>query len=129
MAPTIRIVLPQRTVRSQLALVRKICDLFPEVEVREGQHHAFLVRGKKFAYYLVDHHGDDRVSLECKAEKGVNEALVARDGSRFFLPPYMAHHGWIGLYLDVGRVDWGEVEALLTDAYRLAAPKKLASAV
>jgi len=121
--------LAERTIRSQVARVRKICDRFPEVEVRSGQHHTFLVRGKKFAYYLIDHRGDDRVSLQCKAEKGVNTAVVAGDSERFFLPPYMAHHGWIGMYLDAGPVDWDEVEAFLTDAYRMAAPKTLAGAV
>ena len=105
--------------------MRKICERFPEVEVRTGQHHTFLVRTKKFAYYLIDHHGDDRVSLQCKADKGLNEILVAGDDELFFLPPYMAHHGWIGIYLDVGRADWDQIEMFLTDAYRLAAPKTL----
>ena len=50
--------LRESTIRSQVARVRKICDRFPEVEVRSGQHHTFLVRGKKFAYYLDNHHGD-----------------------------------------------------------------------
>ena len=121
--------LSQRTISSQLARVNKICARYPELEVKSGQHHTFLVRGKKFAYYLIDHHGDGRVSLQCKAEKGVNDALVATDSTRFFRPPYMAHHGWMGLYLDTGPVDWGEIEALLDDAYRLAAPKKLAAMV
>jgi len=26
--------------------------------------------------------------------------LVAEDPSKFFLPPYMAHHGYVGIYLD-----------------------------
>ena len=121
--------LADRTIRSQVERLRKLCARFPEVEVRDGQHHAFMVRGKKFAYHLVDHHGDGRVTLECKAERGVNELLVAGDPERFFLPPYMAHHGWLGMYLDVGPVPWAEVEAYLTDAYRLAAPKSLARTI
>jgi hypothetical protein len=99
------------------------------VTVRPGQHHAFLVRGKKFAYFLVDHHGDGRVAVQCKAEKGLNATLVDVDPERFFLPPYMAHHGWIGLYVDAGRIDWDELEDLLRDAYRLTAPKSLARQV
>jgi predicted DNA-binding protein (MmcQ/YjbR family) len=43
------------------------------------------------------------------------------------MPPYMAHHGWLGLRLDVGDVDWDEVEALVLQSYRLIAPKRLAS--
>lgn len=118
-----------RTIQSQVAKVRKICERFPEVEVRSRDHHGFLVRGKRFASYLIDHGGDGRVSLICKAERGVNQALAGQDRSRFFLPAYMAHHGWIGIYLDVGPIDWDEIELLLTDAYRLAAPKVLARSI
>lgn len=90
-----------------------------------GQHTALSVRKKKFAYYLVDHHGDGRVSLTCKGPKGLNGSLVERDPATFFLPPYMAHHGWIGVHLDTGPVDWHELEAFLIDAYRRTAPKSL----
>ena len=117
--------LREAVVERHLARVRAVCESFPEVTVRSGQHHAFLVRGKKFAYFLVDHHGDDRVSVECKAEKGLNATLVEGDPERFFLPAYMAHHGWIGVYVDVDRVDWPEIEDFLTEAYRLVAPKSL----
>ena len=61
-----------------------------------------------------------------KAAHGDNQAMVASDPTRLFLPKYMAHHGWVGLYLDLGTVDWTEVEELVTDAYLLTAPKTLA---
>jgi predicted DNA-binding protein (MmcQ/YjbR family) len=32
--------------------------------------------------------------------------------------------GWVGIYLDKD-VDWPEVRELLSDSYRLVAPKKL----
>ncbi|MEN3274183.1 MAG: hypothetical protein V7636_2944 [Actinomycetota bacterium] len=97
--------------------------------MRTQQHSTFVVREKKFAYYLVDHHGDGRVSFECKAERGINASLVDADSERFFLPKYMAHHGWLGLFLDIGEVDWDEVETFLTDAYCLTAPKALVRAL
>jgi hypothetical protein len=122
-------VLPAADVERHLARVVTVCEALPEVVVRPGQHHAFLVRGKKFAYFLVDHHGDGRVAIQCKAEKGLNATLAEGDAERFFLPPYMAHHGWIGVYVDVGHVDWAEIEHLLTEAYRLVAPKSLARQV
>jgi hypothetical protein len=122
-------VLPKAEIERHLARVRAVCKPFPEVVVRPGQHHAFLVRGKTFAYFLVDHHGDGRVAIQCKAEKGLNATLVDNDPERFFLPPYMAHHGWIGVHVDVAHVDWAEIEDLLTEAYRLVAPKSLARQV
>jgi hypothetical protein len=119
------VVLAARTRAAQLARLVKLTTKLPEVDVVTVKHSTFVVRSKKFAYYLVDHHGDGRVSLECKADRGTNAALVDSDRERFFLPKYMAHHGWVGLYLDVGTVDWDEIEALLEDAYRLTAPKSL----
>jgi hypothetical protein len=52
-------------------------------------------------------------------------ALIAMDPEKFFRPAYVAQHGYVGVYLDTGAVDWDEVSELI-DAYRLAAPKKLA---
>ena len=119
-------VLPKTTIERHLARLQKVCGQLPEAEVKSAAHHTFLVRGKKFAYYLIDHHGDGRVSMQFKAERGLNQSLVDTDPSKFFLPPYMAHHGWIGLYIDRGKIDWGEIEDFLVNAYRLAAPKSLA---
>jgi hypothetical protein len=110
--------------------LEKICAALPEsVVTRHGQHSGFEVRTKKYAWHTVDEHGDGRVALICKAERGENAILVASDPSRFFMPKYMAHHGWIGVFLDVPNVDWDEVRELITDAYVLAAPKILATQV
>ena len=109
--------------------VRKICESLPECEIRGGQHHKLSVRGKTMGWHTVDHHGDGRVALSLKATKGENAELVASDPRKFFLPPYMAHHGYVGIYLDVGKVDWKEIREFIVDAYKLAAPKKLAALV
>ena len=37
---------------------------------------------------------------------------------------YVGHRGWLGVRLD-GDVDWDELAAVCTDAYRAVAPKKL----
>ena len=113
----------------QVARLEGICGALPEVEVRVGQHHTWLVRGKKFVYHLNDHHGDGRLALECKAAPGVAGELVAGDPERFFLPPYLKQHGWVALWLDLpgAKPDWDEIESLVIDAYRLTAPKRLVS--
>jgi hypothetical protein len=59
--------------------VIEICRSLPEVVVEEQQHVTFRVRGKTFAYYLDDHHGDGRVALNCKAALSENQELVASD--------------------------------------------------
>ena len=49
-----------------------------------GQHSAFAVRGKKFAYFLVDHHGDGRLAINCKTVPGAASAMVADNPERYF---------------------------------------------
>jgi hypothetical protein len=113
--------------RNTIDRVRKICADLPECTVDGGQHHKLSVRGKTMGWHTVDHHGDGRVALTLKAPRGENAELVASDPDKFFMPPYMAHHGYVGVYLDIGPVDWNEIRELITEAYRLAAPKKLAT--
>lgn len=111
--------------------VRDLCLAFPEVSerIQNPLHSAFLVREKTFCYYLNDHHGDGRLALTFKAARGALGTFIDMDSSRFFPPPYMAHHGWVGLYLDVEPVDWALIGQILLEAYQLAAPKKLAAMV
>ena len=110
----------------RLAGVTGICLALPEVtrEVK-GQHAAFLVGKKKFAYFLNDHHGDGIVGITCKVLPVDNDALVAAHPARFYRPAYLASSGWVALRLDRGKVDWREVAELVTTSYRLLAPKRL----
>jgi predicted DNA-binding protein (MmcQ/YjbR family) len=65
-----------------------------------------------------------RPSLWMKAPAGFQEALVARDSSRFFVPPYVGKQGWIGVWLD-GRIDWSGLGALIEESFWMTAPKRL----
>ena len=114
---------------NRLAKLMEIVKALPEAEAttRTGQHYAFEVRGKKFGYYTVDHHGDGRAALNLKAAPGVQQALVGAEPERFFVPAYLGPRGWLGLDLDAAPIEWAEVTHFLTDAYRLTAPKTLAA--
>lgn len=105
--------------------IRAICASLPECEVAGDQHHKISVRNRTIGWHTVDHHGDGRVSLTVRGAPGENEQLVEVDDERFFLPRYVAHHGYIGIHLDVGTVDWEEIREFMLDAYRLVAPKTL----
>ncbi len=83
---------------------------------------------KMFAMFNDDHHGDDRISLWCKAAPGLQEILVHAASERFFRPPYVGVNGWIGVFLDVEDVDWEELAHLLRDAWRMTAPRKILAA-
>ena len=49
---------------------------------------------------------------------------MAEDPARYFVPPYVGHRGWVGVWLD-GAVDWREVAELVEESYRMTAPKRL----
>jgi hypothetical protein len=106
-------------------VLRAVAMALPEsTEDHEGVGSpAFKVRGKIFA---MRHPHNDRPSMWCKAPAGVQDALVGSDPERFFVPPYVGHHGWIGLWLDRD-VDPDELADLVEESYRMTAPKRLLS--
>ena len=85
----------------------------------------FFVRDKKtFVMFLDHHHDDGRLAIWCHAPPGVQGDLVDEEPERFFVPPYVGPRGWVGVRLDVN-LDWDEITGIVTDAYRMVAPKKL----
>lgn len=114
----------------RLTRLTEIAKSLPETRRRlHGDHAAFLIRKKPFAYFLNDHHGDGIVSIVCKALPGDNTALVAAQPKRFCLPAYVGPRGWVALRLDVGKIDWDEVAELMRGSFMLLAPKRLADRV
>ena len=114
----------------RLARLAEIAKGLPEAEWEQtGRHGTFRIRKRTFAYFLDDHQGDGIVGLACKAPAGAAQALIVADPTRFYPPAYLHHRGWIGMRLDVGDVDWEQVEGLLVESYLLTAPKRLAGQV
>jgi formyltetrahydrofolate-dependent phosphoribosylglycinamide formyltransferase len=84
-----------------------------------------IVKGKKFAYFSADHHGDGRVALLVKISGPEEQAmLIEQDEERYFRPAYFGD-GWIGIRLDLGDTDWDAVADWLARSWRAVAPKKL----
>jgi hypothetical protein len=55
---------------------------------------------------------------------GVDQQGLLTADSRYHVPPYMGHNGWIAL--DVSKnCDWNEIAALLTQSYRHFALKRM----
>ena len=107
-----------------LERLREICLAFPDAYEDGGVGTpTWKVRGKLFA---MRHslHEIRRWSAWFKAPKGAQEVLVGSDPVRFFVPPYVGHHGWVGAYLDVEQ-DWDELAELIEESYRMTAPKRL----
>jgi hypothetical protein len=114
----------------RLTRLTKICLALPETSLEiHGRHAGFNVRKKTFCYFLDNHHGDGIVGITCKVLPGDNTALIAADPKKFYLPAYIGSRGWVGLRLDIGKVDWEEVGELVRHSYRMLAPKRLAASV
>ncbi|MDX6409492.1 MAG: hypothetical protein QOE13_2563 [Gaiellaceae bacterium] len=112
-----------------LAKLREVCLALPETSERPS-HGAptFFIREKRsFLMVLTNHHGDGRFAIWCAAPEGMQKMLVAADGERFFVPPYVGHRGWLGLRLDRG-IHWDELAGIIEDAYAEVAPVKLVEA-
>lgn len=105
------------------------CLSLPEtgLDDRHPPQRGFVVGKKHFAWYMEDEHGDGRIGVGVRAAPGVNEDLVAADGERFGLTKYVARFGWVTYWLDLPRrpIEWDEVELLVSDSYRIQAPKRL----
>ena len=84
----------------------------------------FRVRGKTFATYVINHHGDGRVALWLNAADGAQELEVRADPENFFIPPYVGPRGWLGVRLDRS-IAWKRVAQLVREAYGKVAPPAL----
>ena len=103
--------------------LRKACLKLTEAAEKETWGHpTFRVRDKIFAMFVERDNG--RPAVTCKAPEGSQAILVGADPDRFYVPPYVGHKGWVGMYLDRD-VDWKEVAVLVERSYRMTAPKKL----
>ena len=109
------------------ARMREICMALPEVTEKDGGRAAWQVRGKSFVMFMDKHHGDGRVGIWAKATHETQDMLVHGSPETFYVPPYMGPSGWVGMRLDLAGTDWETAANIARDAYRLAAPKRLAA--
>jgi hypothetical protein len=109
---------------SPLERVRRICLALPEVHERESHGSpTFFVRDKRsFVTYQDDHHGDGRLALWCASSSDVQQMLASSRPEQFFVPPYVAHLGWIGVRLDRD-LSWDEIKGVIRDAHRVVMDK------
>jgi predicted DNA-binding protein (MmcQ/YjbR family) len=102
--------------------VRRIAMSLPEAEERLtwDVDVTFRVRDRIFAMG-----GPDATRASIKATPLVQADLIDRDPETFRPAAYVGRFGWV--QVELGRVDVGELEALIREAWRLTAPKRLAA--
>lgn len=114
--------------RSIRAAVRELCLAFPQVEEFEshGSPNYRARRGKVFAVWALNHHGDGHVGLWLNTPALEQSRLLATP--QVYKPPYVGPGGWIAVELNKG-VAWKRVCELACMAYANSSPKKLVAEV
>lgn len=104
-----------------LAALRTATAKLPEVtEVIDGfGHTTFKVGSKSF---LIAGMGAEGGDISIKSDPTTQSHLVRR--GPWYRTPYIGQHGWVSI-ADPLRQDWEEIEELIVDGYRMAAPKRL----
>jgi predicted DNA-binding protein (MmcQ/YjbR family) len=109
-------------------VVRDLMAALPGVE--EIVSHGSLadrVRGKVFATYTINHHGDGRVALNLRAPRGAQAAFTRMQPKFYFVPQYVGPRGWLGVELDRG-LGWDTVYEHVREAFAMTAPTGLSGA-
>jgi hypothetical protein len=116
--------LTQRESEDLFIKIRGHCLTLPNVIERPSHGApAFFVGNKRsFAtVWLQGHHAVHFPQLWCACTVDLRSSLVDHRPDIFFLPPYVAHRGWLGVRLDLG-LEFDELADLLDTAYELIAP-------
>jgi predicted DNA-binding protein (MmcQ/YjbR family) len=110
--------------------VREVCLSFPEAEeyFSHGSPNFRVRKGRTFATYVLNHHGDGRVALWLNAPEGAQEHYVRGEPRHFFVPPYVGPRGWLGVHLDKG-LSWKRIATLVREAYEKVAPAGLSARI
>lgn len=108
--------------------VRELCLAFPEVEEFEshGSPNFRARKGRVFAVWALNHHGDGHVALWLNTPAAEQSRLIASAPRHIFKPQYVGPSGWIGVELNRG-FSWKRVTELTHLAYLNSTPAKLAA--
>ena len=99
--------------------VRGMALALPEaVELETWEQPTFRVRKRIFVMF-----SDQEREAWVKSTHDEQRALVQMDPETFFVPPYVGPSGWVGVRFRT--VDRDEMRELVTEAWRLTAPKRL----
>jgi hypothetical protein len=90
-------------------------------ELETWETATFRVRNRIFCMF-----SDRERRVWIKSVQEEQLAVIAQDPAAFFSPPYVGSKGWIGAVL--AKADGDEVRELITEAWRMTAPKRSVTA-
>jgi hypothetical protein len=102
--------------------VRRLALALPDtVEQETWGTPTFRVSKKIFVMF-----SDEQREAWVKSTHDEQRALTQMDPETFFVPPYVGPSGWIGVRFQTA--DRDEMRELITEAWRMTAPKRLVDA-
>ncbi|HEV7607028.1 MAG TPA: MmcQ/YjbR family DNA-binding protein [Steroidobacteraceae bacterium] len=110
--------------------IRELLLAFPQAEEFEshGSPNFRACKGKVFAVFAVNHHGDGHVALWLNTPAVEQSRLIASSPKHIYKPPYVGPSGWIGVELNRG-FSWKRVIELAHMAYANSSPPKLVATI
>jgi len=110
--------------------VRDLCLAFPEVEEFEshGSPNFRARKGRVFAVFALNHHGDGHVALWLNTPALEQSRLIESAPKHLYKPQYVGPSGWIGVELNRG-FSWKRVIELVHMAYVNSSPAKLVATI
>ncbi|TPG42944.1 MmcQ/YjbR family DNA-binding protein [Sphingomonas koreensis] len=114
----------------QLDKIRAMALALPETAERpsHGSPGFHIEKGKFFAYFWHDHHGDGETVVIVKTSGLEEQAmLIEMQPDCYYSPPYLGPSGWVAMRLD-GDVDWDRVGDRIAQSWEMVAPARLLEA-
>lgn len=111
-----------------LKKVREIALALPAAMERSshGSPGFHIEKGKFFAYFWHNHHGDgETVAIVKSADNEEQAMLIEMDPDFYFRPAYLGPSGWVAMRLDRDETDWDRVADRIARSWELVAPRRL----
>lgn len=116
---------------ADLDRLRAIALALPEAAERlsHGSPGFLIAKGKFFAYFWHNHHGDDETVVIVKTGGREDQAqLIEHDPDFYYSPPYLGASGWVAMRVGTPDTDWDRVGDRVAQSWELVAPTRLLEA-
>lgn len=116
---------------ADLTRLRAIARAHPGAaeKLSHGSSCFFIEKGRAFAYFWHDHHGDRETAVVVKTSGAEEqEMLVETQGDLYFKPPYLGPSGWIAIRVGGDDTDWDHVGDRVAQSWEMVAPRRFLEA-